>query len=115
MCSVELGRAAHGLARVVDDEVEPVARRVEVVAERLDARRVAQIEAEDLEPVAPLVEVGFARVPQRRVAREAGRDDQLGAGAQELDAGLVADLHPAAGEQRHPAAAGRRSRCASRS
>ena len=73
---VERGRAAHRLARVVDDEVEPAARGVEVAAERLDARRVAQVEAEDLEPVAPVVEVGLARVPQRGVAREAGGDDE---------------------------------------
>jgi hypothetical protein len=49
---VELGRPAHGLAGVVDDEVEPLARREQVAAERLDARRVAQVEPEDLEPVA---------------------------------------------------------------
>jgi hypothetical protein len=29
----------------------------QVLAERLDARRVAQVEAEDLQPVAPLLEV----------------------------------------------------------
>ena len=74
------------------------------VAEALDARRVAQIEAVDLEPVGPLREVALARVALRRVAREAGRDDQLRAGAQELEAGLIADLDPAAGEQGHPPA-----------
>ena len=37
---VELRRAAHGLARVVEDEVQPVARREQVGAEGLDARRV---------------------------------------------------------------------------
>ena len=100
---VELGRPAHGLAGVVDDEVEPLPRREQVRAERLDARRVAQVEPEDLEPVAPDVEVGLARVPGRGVAREAGRDDQLRARAQQLDAGLVADLHAAAGEQRDAA------------
>ena len=49
---------------------------VEVAAERLDARRVAQVEAEDLEPVAPLVEVGLLRVAERGVAREPGGDDR---------------------------------------
>ena len=34
---------------------------------------------------------------------EAGGDDQLGAAAQELDPGLVADLDPTPGEQRHRA------------
>ena len=101
---VEVGRPAHGLAGVVDDEVEPVPRREQVRAERLDARRVAQVEPEDLEPVAPVVEVRLARVPGRGVAREARRDDQLRAGAQQLDPRLVADLHAAAGEQRDAAA-----------
>ena len=59
---VEIGRTPDGLARVVDDEVEPVARGEQLVAERLDARRVAQIESEDLEPIAPLAE---SRAPAR--------------------------------------------------
>ena len=102
--AVEVGRPPHGLAGVVDDEVEPVARRQQVRAERLDARRVAQVEPEDLEPVAPVLEVRLARVPRRRVAREARRHDQLRARAQQLDPGLVADLHAPAGEQRDAAA-----------
>ena len=76
----------------------------QVLAERLDARRVAQVEAEDLEAVAPVREVRLLRVAGRRVAREARRHDQLRAGAQQLDPGLVADLHAAAGEQRDAAA-----------
>ena len=73
-------------------------------AERLDARRVPEIEPEDLEPVAPLLEIRLGRVARRRIAREARRHDQLRARAEELDPSLVADLHPAAGQQRHPAA-----------
>ena len=80
-----------------------------MLAERLDARRVAQVEAEDLEPVAPLLEVGLGGVAGRGVAREARRHDQLRAGAEQLDPGLVADLHPAAGEERHPVPSGRPS------
>ena len=72
-------------------------------AERLDTRRMAQIEAEDLEPVAPLGEVGLLRIPRRRIARKAGRDDQMGAGAQQLDPRLVADLDASAREQRNAA------------
>ena len=49
------------------------------------------------------LEVGLPRVPGRGVAREARRDDQLGACPQQLDPGLVADLHAAAGEQRDAA------------
>ena len=74
---VELGRPAHGLAGVVDDEVEPVVVRAQVVAERLDARRVAQVEPEDLEPVAPLLEVVLACVPLGRVAGEARGHDEV--------------------------------------
>ena len=77
--------------------------RQQVVAERLDARRVAQVEAVDLEPVAPVVEVRLLRVAGGRVAREARRHDQVRAGAQQLDPGLVADLHAAAREQRDAA------------
>ncbi len=101
---VELGRPAHGLAGVVDDEVEPVVVRAQVVAERLDARRVPQVEPEDLQPLAPLLEVVLARVPLGRVAGEARGHDQVRAGAQELDPRLVADLDPPAGEECDPAA-----------
>jgi hypothetical protein len=101
---VERRRAPHGLTGVVDDEVEAVVRREELVAERVDARRVAQVEAEDLEAVRPLLEVGLARVARGRVAREARRDDEPRAGAEELEAGLVADLDAAAGEERGTAA-----------
>lgn len=101
--AVEVGWAADGLAGVVDDEVEAAAGGVEVVAQGLDARGVAQVEAVDLEAVAPLVEVGLAGVADRRVAGEPGGDDELGAGPQQLDAGLVADLDPPAGEQGDPA------------
>ena len=76
----------------------------QLVAEGLDARRVAQIEAEDLQAVGPLRKVGLRRVACRRVARKARRDDQLRAAAQELQARLVADLHPPAGEERDPTA-----------
>ena len=79
-------------------------RRHQLAAERLDARRVAQVEAEDLEAIAPLVEVRLARVAHRRIAREARGDDDVGAAAQQLEAGLVADLDAPAGEQRDPAA-----------
>ena len=77
--------------------------RVQVRAERFDARRVAQVEPEDLEPVAPLVEVGLLRVAVRGIAREAGGDDQLRARPQQLDPRLVPDLHAPAGEQRDAA------------
>jgi hypothetical protein len=59
---VELGRPPHGLAGVVDDEVEPVARLEQVLAERLDARRVAQVEPKISSRSPHSLEVGLARV-----------------------------------------------------
>src|SRR3546814_11464600 len=50
--------------------------------------------------------VGLRCIARGRVAREARGDDQLGAGAQQFQAGLVADLDAAAGEQRNAAAQG---------
>ena len=82
----------------------------EVAAERFDARRVTQIEAEDLQAVAHSREVGLLRVTRRRVTRKARRDDQVRAAAQQLQTGLVADLHAAAGEQRDAAAQVRKLR-----
>ena len=101
---VEVGRTPDGLAGVVDDEVEPFARGDEVAAERLDGGRVAQVETEDFESVTPIAEVGLLRVARRGVPREARRDDEVRAGAEELQAGLVADLDASAGEQRDTAA-----------
>jgi hypothetical protein len=98
--AVEVRRTSHRLAGVVDDEVEPVARGENVLRERFDARRVTQIEAEDLQSVAPLAEVGFGRIAGGGVAGKAGRDDQRCTATQQLDPCLIADLHPAAGEQR---------------
>ena len=74
-------------------------------AERLDARRVPQVEAEDLQPIAPTrAKSGSRGVARRRIARKARRDDEVRAGAQQLEPGLVADLHAPAGEQRDAAA-----------
>ena len=97
---VEVGRTPHGLTGVVDDEVEAAARRQQLMAERLDARRVSQIESEDLEAIAPLLEVWLPRVAGRRVARKARGHDQVRAAAQQLQARLVANLDASAGQQR---------------
>jgi hypothetical protein len=101
---VEVGRPSYRLAGVVDDEIQARPRRHQLVAEGFDTRRVAQVEAEDLESIGPLVEVRLTRVAHRRVARKARRDDDMGAAAQQLEAGLVADLDAPAGQQRDPAA-----------
>ena len=77
------------------------ARRRQLVAERLDARRVAQVEPEDLQPVPPLGEVRLLRVAGGGVAGKAGGDDEVRPGAQQLEPRLVPDLHPPAGQERH--------------
>ena len=74
-------------------------------AERLHARRVAQVEPEDLEPVPPLGEV---RLPRRSASAESRGKRvvtiRCAPARSSLMPGLIADLHPPAGEQRHPAA-----------
>ena len=97
---VEVRWTAHRLTRVVDDHVEAVARRHELAAEGFHARRMAEIQAVDVQPIAPLAEVRLLRVARGRIAGEPGRDDQVRARSQELEAGLVADLHATAGQQR---------------
>ncbi len=78
----ERGRAAHRLAGVVDQIIEPPSAADELPAEGLDTRDVSQIETEDLQPIRPVVEVGLVRVPNGSVPREPGADDQAGAAAQ---------------------------------
>jgi hypothetical protein len=94
-----IGWAAHRLAGVVDDKIQALAAFHQVPAERFHARRVAQIEAENFQTMTPLLEIRLARITRRRVAGEARGDDQARARAQELDAGLVSDLHTTAGQQ----------------
>jgi len=96
---VEFGGAADGLAGVIDDEVEVGARREEFAAEGFDAGGVAEVEAEDFEAMAPDGEVWFLGVAVGGIAGEAGGDDELRAGAEELEAGLVADFDASAGEE----------------
>ncbi|MNV14181.1 hypothetical protein D3C71_1048560 [compost metagenome] len=101
---IELWRPAHGLAGVVDDEVQARTGGQQLAAERLHAGRVAQIQAVYLQAMAPFGEVRLFGVTGRRVTREARGHDQLGAGTQQFEAGLVADLDPAASQQRDAAA-----------
>src|SRR5688572_24762697 len=77
---VELGRTAHGLTGVVDDEVESVTGGEKLATERLNAGSVPQVEAEDLQPVAPLAEVRLGSVAGGRVAGKSGSDNEVGAG-----------------------------------
>ncbi len=96
---IKLGRAANGLAGVVDDEIEPRASGEQLLAEGLDAGCVAHVEAEDFETVAPVTKIGFHGVALGGVARKTSGDDELRAGAEEFEAGLIANLDAAPGEE----------------
>ncbi len=97
---VKLGRTAYGLAGVVDDEVEALARLDQFVAERFHARRVAQIESEYFQAIGPVAEVFFLRVTRCRVAWKPCCHDQAGACAQKFQARLIADFDATACQQR---------------
>ena len=109
---VERRRPANGLAGVVDDEVEAMARLQHLAAERLHAGRMSQVEAEDLEPIAPFAEIGLARVARRRIPRKARGDDEVGARTKQLESRLIADLHAAARQQARRGREDPRARCA---
>jgi len=104
------------LSRLIDRGT--TSRPAAVIAEELDSRGISLTVtvtrhsftivctclSEDFEPVTPVAEVGLLRVARRRVPREPCRDDEVRAGAEEFQAGLVADLDAPAGEQRDAAA-----------
>ncbi len=98
---VKIRRTPHGLAGVVDDEIQPRIFRHHMLAKCLHARRVPQIEPENLQPMSPLLKIRFGGITHRRVARKPCGHDELRAAAEQLDAGLITDLHATAGEQRH--------------
>src|SRR5262245_17849648 len=54
--------------------------------------------------MAPSIEIRFLRVATGGIAGEARGNDQLGSGAQQLEARLITDLNASAGEQRHATA-----------
>ena len=96
---IELGRPPNRLARVVDDEVEAVAGRVQMRG-RMPRRSACGAGRARRSPAGH--PTPRSRPPARNgrsIARETGRDDQMSARPQQLDPGLIADLHPAAGEQ----------------
>jgi hypothetical protein len=101
---VKRRRPAHGLACVIDDEVETRARLQHLAAERLDARRVPEVETENLEPIGPFAKIGLARIARRRIVREACCYDKVRSRAKQLEAGLISDLHATACQKRHTAA-----------
>ena len=108
------GRPLDRLGGVVDQDVEPVP----AVADRVD-QAAAPRAGRGSPPRAPTAgrshsaASGTRREASRGVAREAGGDQHLGPVAQQLQRGVKADLHAAAGDDRPPpgqVAAGRRRR-----
>jgi len=69
-------------------------------AERFDTGRMTQVEAIDLEPVPPVGEVRLARIAGGRITRKARRYDEVRPASQQLQPGLIPDLHASAGQQR---------------
>ena len=57
---IETRRATHGLAGVVDYEVESLKRVLDVAGKDLDARRMPQVEAMNVKAVFPFREIGLA-------------------------------------------------------
>ena len=96
---VRARRAADGLGRVVDQDVERPGGG-DILGEPDDLRRIAQVDADDLEPVDPLGRIGQAAEAAHGVAREARRDRRVRAVAQQAQRDVHADLRAAAGEQR---------------
>ena len=94
-------RPAHGLARVVDDDVQPRQRLVEHRAERLEAPHVAQVDGVHVQPLLPNLKVVLRGVPPVRVRGEARGGQQRGAGSEELEPYFEADLDPGAGQKRN--------------
>ena len=98
---VGVGRAAHGLRGVVDQDVERTVGR-DRVGELDDLPGLAQVDADDVQAVEPVAAVGHRREAARRVLREAGRDRRVRAVAQQPQRDVHADLRAPAREQRAP-------------
>src|SRR5258706_13838017 len=96
---IEIRRAPHSLAGVVDDEIQSFAGLEQMPAEGFHARSVAQIETKGFESVPPVVEIRFAGIARSGVAREARCDDELRHCPQQLDASLISDLYAPTGEE----------------
>lgn len=96
---VRAGQAAHGLRRIVDQDVERTGLG-HLVGERHGLARVAQVESDDLQAVHPVRRVVHRLEAADGVLGEAGGDRRVGAVAQQPQRDVHADLGPAAGEQR---------------
>lgn len=97
--AVRVRGPAHGLRRVVDQDVQRALGR-DRVGERDDLRGVTQIDADDLQPVDPLVAVRHRLEAADRVVGEASGDGGVRTVAQQPQRDVHADLRAAAGEER---------------
>ena len=101
-------RAAHGLAGVVHQVIQPRQALGEELREQLDARRMAQVQAMNLQPRAKARKVGLLRVALGCIHGKACGDDDVRAGAKQLQGSLKADFDAPAGHERIVAAEVRR-------
>ena len=97
--AVELGRAADGLRRIVDEDVEPWKHTQKVGRKELDRRGMPKVEAIELKTVTPLVEVRLTRVTPGSVRGEACGADDSCACTQKLERHVVPDLDAGAGDE----------------
>jgi hypothetical protein len=95
--------APHRLARVIDNAIQTIAGHHQFMAERLHARRMAQIETEDLQSMAPFLEIRLSSITGSGVPRKTRGHNERRTGPQQFDSGLIADLHASPGEQSHTA------------
>ncbi len=100
---VGLGRAPHGLRRVVDQDVER-SLGGHLVGQRHHLARIAQVDPHHAQPVQPVRAVLHRAEAAHRVVREARGDRRVRAVAQQPQRDVHADLRAPAGQQR--AAAG---------
>src|SRR5882672_11088464 len=99
---IKIRGTSHRLTGIVDNKIKPLTGLEQMPAKSFYARGVAQIEPEDFESIAPFVKIRLAGVTGSRVSREARSNNELRAGPQKFDTGLVANLDPPAGEERNP-------------
>ncbi len=93
------GQTAHGLRRVVDQDVQGPGLG-DPLGQGHGLRRVAQVDADDLQPVHPVRRVVHGLEPADGVLGEARGDGRVGAVTQQPQRDVHADLGTAAGEQR---------------
>ncbi len=101
------------MASVVHDNVNGRIEFRDKLAEALEQRYVSEVQAEHVKSRAPVRAILLLQEALSRVHGKSSRDNEAGAASQQLEAALVADLLPAAGDEGAPGAhefGGRRGR-----